>query len=77
MVNPWPPAVGPRLLIEDLLLRFTVRQQVLEVHQTEEAGYDGFGPLFTARPTALRGVGLSCPHRMERISTGSFCPHNV
>jgi hypothetical protein len=39
---------GDRLFIEDLLCRLSVRQYELEVHNAEEASYDGFGSLFAA-----------------------------
>jgi hypothetical protein len=45
VASPWP-AEGLRRFVADLLLRFTVRQFVMEVQGAKEAGYRGFGPLF-------------------------------
>jgi len=82
VVNPWLPAVGTRLCIEDLLLRLTVRQYVLEVHGTRERGYDGYGPLFGADATRI-GATIGLGPVVARNRTGEdyqlakFWPHNV
>jgi hypothetical protein len=47
VVRPWP-AQGTRRLIEDLLLRLTVRQYVLEVLKVENDGYRNVGGNFVA-----------------------------
>jgi len=77
VVNPWPPAVGTRLFIEDLLLRFTVRQFVLEVHEAQEATHDGFGTLFATEASRISGVeGRSSPATATaRISTWPVSGH--
>jgi len=82
VVNPWPPAVGTRLFIEDLLLRFTVRQFVLETHNTEEASYDGFGSFFAVeanRISMVEGLGQVVPRNRtgEDFQLTRFWPHNV
>jgi hypothetical protein len=45
VLKPWP-AEGLCHFVEDLALRFLVRQYVLEVEHTDENGYEGFGPHF-------------------------------
>src|SRR5436305_1577189 len=42
----WPGPGGVGRFVEDLLLRLTVQQFVLEVHNDEERRHQGFGPLF-------------------------------
>jgi hypothetical protein len=80
----WP--VGRREFVEDFVLRFIIRQHVLEVEGAEEAGYRGFGPLFTAQANRI-GVQLGYGpvverHRPqmteeERWPLAAFFPHNV
>ncbi len=79
--NPWP-AVGLRLLMEDLLLRFTVRQFVLEVREAEERGYDGFGQLFATEANRIgMQLGLAQVAARNRMGESNplakFWPHNV
>jgi hypothetical protein len=82
VVNPWP-AEGARRFIDDLLLRFTVQQFVLEVHKTAEEGYRGFGPLFAADANRIgSALGLQgvIPRRRATGSDEPVCsgwPHNV
>jgi hypothetical protein len=64
VLNPWP-AEGTRRFVEDLLLRFTVRQHVLEVREAEEAGYRGFGPVFTEVANRI-GLVLGLPQVVVR-----------
>jgi hypothetical protein len=52
VVQPWP-AEGARRFLEDLLLRLTVRQLILEAHDEDESGYQGFGPLFVAQANRI------------------------
>ena len=54
------PAEGASRFVEDLLLRFTVRQYVLEVEGTDEPGYRGFGPVFTREANRI-GLALLLP----------------
>jgi hypothetical protein len=55
VINTWP-AEGLQRFVEDLLLRYTVRQYVLEVEEAEESGYRGYGSLFTKEANR---IGLS------------------
>jgi hypothetical protein len=58
VVRPWP-AEGTRRFIEDLLLRFIVRQFVLEVLNADERGYRGYGPKFVEHANRIgRRLGL-------------------
>jgi hypothetical protein len=52
VVQPWP-AEGIGRFLDDLLMRLTVRQFLLEVRQEEEPGYRGFGPLFVAEANRI------------------------
>src|ERR1043165_5031259 len=54
VVHRWPgdkdhPALGTQRMIHDLMLRFLVRQVVLEVDGVDEKGYDGYGSIFADR----------------------------
>jgi hypothetical protein len=64
IVRPWP-AEGTKRFIDDLLLRLSVRQFVLEVHATEEPGYAGFGPQFVKWANRI-GEQLRLPSVVER-----------
>jgi hypothetical protein len=64
VVQVWP-AAGTRRFIDDLLLRLTVRQFVLEVHDSEEAGYQGYGPKFTEQANRI-GRALELPPVLMR-----------
>jgi len=81
VVRPWPPAIGTRLFIQDLLERLAVRQFVLEILEAEEAGYRGFGPLFTVEANRIGlslGLGPVVAHR--RYGDGPLAtgwPHSV
>ena len=82
VVNPWFPADGTRLFIEDLLLRFSVRQSVLELHNTEEPGYDGYGSFFAQIANQVgtaEGLGPVVPRNRtgENHYLARFWPHNV
>ena len=82
VVNSWPSAKGTGLFIEDFLERLTVRQYVLEFHQAEEAGYDGFGSLFAAEASRISlAMGLAPVVARNRTSESyhlaRFWPHNV
>jgi hypothetical protein len=55
VLNPWP-APGLRRFVGDLLLRFTVRQFVLEIEGARETGHRDYGPLFTKEANR---IGLS------------------
>ncbi len=80
----WPR--GWRDFVEDFVLRFIVRQHVLEVERAQEGSYRGFGPLF-AREANRVGVRLGygpvlARHRPgmteeERWPLAAFWPHNV
>jgi hypothetical protein len=83
VLHPWPPAPGTGRMIADLLLRFTVRQSVLEEQDAEERGYDGYGPKFAAEATRI-GARLGLPRVVARNRPGDepeptarFWPHNV
>lgn len=57
LVRPWP-AVGVCRLIEDLLLRLTVRQHVIEyLGVPDEGSYGDYGPLFVEHANRV-GVAL-------------------
>src|SRR5262249_36727692 len=81
IVNPWP-AIGTRLFIEDLLLRFAVRQFVLEARGSAERGYDGFGPIFASEANQI-GTRLKLAQVVARNRTGEnfplakYWPHTV
>jgi hypothetical protein len=82
VVNPWLPAVGTGFFIEDLLLRFCVRHSVLELHNTEEPGYDGFGPLFVSKANEISAVNglrqvVSRNRTGESYPLARYWPHNV
>jgi hypothetical protein len=66
VVHPWPPAVGTRRFLDDLLLRFTVRQFVLEELNADETGYRGFGPKFVREANRI-GRRLDLPPVAERV----------
>jgi hypothetical protein len=57
--NPWP-ASGVNKFLNDLVLRFTIRQFVLEVKDSDEAGYRGYGPLFQREANRI-GISLGLP----------------
>src|SRR5262245_27111661 len=63
------PAEGLRRFVVDLLLRFTVRQHVLEALGEEEAGYRGYGPLFTKEANRI-GLQLGLPQVVARRRPG-------
>jgi hypothetical protein len=77
------PVEGSMRFIEDLLLRLTVRQFVLEVRGTEEVRHGGYGPLFAAQANrvgmheglavvAARGLG-----RGSGVPEARHWPHCV
>jgi hypothetical protein len=60
VVRPWPTAQGTKRFLDDLLLRLTVRQFVVEVVGDDERGYRGFGPQFVAHANRIGGrLGLA------------------
>ena len=65
VVRAWPPAEGVKRFIDDFLLRYTVRQFVVEVHDAEERGYRGFGPRFVEQANRI-GVRLGVGPVVER-----------
>jgi hypothetical protein len=74
VVNPWRPeddhpASGTQAFIEDLLLRLTVKQAVLELQGDNESGYRGFGPRFTDEANRIGGL-LFLPPVVERNRGG-------
>jgi hypothetical protein len=68
VINPWP-APGLRRFVEDLLLRFTVRQYVLELQGAQEAGYRGYGPRFAEEANRI-GLTLGLPPVVVRRRPG-------
>jgi hypothetical protein len=68
VVRPWP-AEGTRRFIVDLLLRFSVRQYVLEVRGAEEKSYRGFGPLFVEEANRV-GKKLGLPPVVMQYQAG-------
>jgi len=57
--------MGTEKFIQDLLLRFTVQQFVLEVEGADERGYRGFGPRFKAQANRI-GLKLGLAPVEER-----------
>jgi hypothetical protein len=55
VVRAWP-AEGSKRFIDDLLLRLTVRQFVVEMKRTEEEGYRGYGPMFVTQANRIGDV---------------------
>ncbi len=72
VTSPWPPAPGTGRMIEDLLLRFTTRQSVLEEQDAEERGYDGFPPgRSSSRPGGCSGTTAACGRWRRRSGSGA------
>ena len=69
VINPWP-APGLQRFVEDLLLRFTVRQHVLEVEGAQEEGYRGYGPRFTKEANRI-GLTLGLPRSSYAAAPGT------
>jgi hypothetical protein len=81
LVRPWP-AEGVRRLVEDLLLRLTVRQHVVEILEvSEEGSYGDYGPLFCDHANRV-GVALGLapvvvrrrPLDNEEVPLAAFWP---
>jgi hypothetical protein len=50
--EPWP-ATGLIRFLDDLLLGETLKQLVLEIGESDEEGYGGYGPMFAAEATRI------------------------
>jgi hypothetical protein len=82
VINPWP-APGSKRFIDDLLLRFIVKQFVLESPDSGAAGYRGTGPMFVSQANrigkllGLEPVVTRRHHRGSRAPLASGWPHCV
>jgi hypothetical protein len=83
VIHRWPPAQGTWRFLNDLLLRFSTRQYLLEVRRDEEPSYRGYGPLFAEeanRIGATLGLGTVMAYRRpqhEVLPLARFWPHGV
>jgi hypothetical protein len=83
VVRPWPPASGTGRFVEDLLLRLTTQQFVMELLRADESGYGGFGPLFVTQANVIGvalGLELVVPRRRgpaDRRPVAASWPHCV
>jgi hypothetical protein len=74
VIRPWPHAAGTKQFIDDLLLRLTVRQFVLEVDGVNESGYRGFGPRFVKRANSISTRLRLSPVVARRRGTDTTSP---
>jgi hypothetical protein len=76
VVHAGPPAQGNWRFLADLLSRFTVQPNILEVLGQEERGYRGFGPLFVELANGIGqrlGQEPGVERRRERIEHKRGC----